>query len=441
MLLIGNGTVITRDQNQSCIPNGCVAIEGEHIVGLGDTKALLALFPQAEYIDVKSRLIMPGLINTHHHSYSTMARGISLPNYAPRNFLEILQGLWWKLDSKLSIHNCYYSALYTFMDCIKNGVTTVFDHHASYGAITDSLEAITRASTELGVRSCLCFEVSDRHGEESTLEAMKANVNYMNQLHPAQDQHKAMMGLHASFTLSDHTLAQVRELTPSHIGFHIHVAEDQLDVQDCMDRYHKPVLFRLFDHGLLGTQSITAHCNHINEEEMAILRDTQTNVVVNPESNMGNAVGCPQAMQMMNQYHIPIGLGTDGYTSDMFESWKVANLIYKHQLQNPNVGWTETADMLFVNNVRIANRFFSSTLGRLEEGAAADVIIVDYQGPTPLNAYNINAHLLFGANGSKVTDTIIAGKILMRNRELTDIDEAAIMHKVRESTSQLWKLI
>ncbi|MCL2215737.1 MAG: putative aminohydrolase SsnA [Defluviitaleaceae bacterium] len=441
MLLVYNGRLITRGEENRLIENGCVAIENGLIKDVGETTHLRKLYPDAEAIDAKGGLIMPGLINAHNHIYSAFARGMSINGYSPQNFLEILDGLWWNIDRHMNLEDTYWSAMATYLACIKNGCTTVFDHHASYGGIRESLFAIAKAAKELGVRTSLCYEVSDRDGEAKMKEAVAENVEFIR--HCASDDTdmlKGMMGLHASFTLSDDTLTLCREQTPENIGFHIHVAEGMADVYDSLKKYGKRVINRLYDHDLLGPQTVTGHCIHVNGIEMDIIKETSTMVVHNPQSNMGNAVGIPPCMEMMKR-GILLGLGTDGFTQDMFESEKVANVIHKHVLCDPNAAWGEVPQMLFTNNALIANRSFGTKLGTLEPGAAADIIVCDYDPPTPITAGNCDGHIVFGLCGRDVVTTIINGVVKMKDRELIGIDEAAIMAKCREQSAALAKRI
>lgn len=438
MFLVGNGRLVTRGENHRLIENGCVAIDGTVIAAVDTTEALKAKYPDAQFIDAKGGLIMPGLINAHNHIYSAMSRGISINGYNPQNFLEILDGMWWTIDRNLLLEDTKYSALATYIDCIKNGVTTVFDHHASFGEIPGSLFTIADAAKQMGVRTCLCYEVSDRDGEEKMRQAVKENADFIKACqNDDTDMKKAMMGMHASFTLSDKTLDLCRENTPADVGVHIHVAEGMTDVYDCLKKYHKRLVNRLFDHDLLGEKSICGHCIHINGLEMDILKDTNTMVVHNPESNMGNAVGCPPTMEMIHR-GILTGLGTDGYTNDMYESLKVANVLHKHNLCDPNAAWGEVPQMLFYGNAAIGARYFSKKLGTLEVGAAADVIVSDYDPLTPLTADNINGHTTFGLTGRSIVTTIINGKVCMKDRELVGIDEHEILAKAREHAKAMW---
>lgn len=441
MLLVGNGRLVTRGENHRLIEDGCVAVDGNTIAAVDTTAALKAKYPGARFIDAKGGLIMPGLINAHNHIYSAMSRGISIKGYDPHGFLDILDGMWWTIDRNLLLEDTRYSALATYVDCIKNGVTTVFDHHASFGEIPGSLFAIADAAEQMGVRTCLCYEVSDRDGQEKMKQAVKENADFIKACQKdSSDMKKAMMGMHASFTLSDDTLALCRENTPSGVGFHIHVAEGMDDVYDCLKKYNKRLINRLFDNDILGEKTICGHCIHVNGLEMDILKQTDTMVVHNPESNMGNAVGCPPTMEMVRR-GILTGLGTDGYTNDMYESMKVANVLHKHNLCDPNAAWGEVPQMLFHGNPAIGARYFSHKLGVLEEGAAADIIVSDYDPLTPLTADNINGHTTFGLTGRSIVTTIIDGKVRMQDRELVDIDEHEIMAKSREHAKAMWDRI
>jgi putative selenium metabolism protein SsnA len=440
MLLVGNGRLITRDEEKPFMEDGCVCIEGQRIAGIGGTSAMRQKYPQAEFVDAKGGIIMPGLINAHNHIYSAFARGLSIKGNNPTNFLEILDGTWWHIDRTLNLADTYHSAMVTYLDCIRNGVTTVFDHHASYGGIEGSLFRIADAARELGVRTCLCYEVSDRDGEAKMQAAVKENADFIQAaMKDDSDMQKAMMGMHASFTLSDASLELCRKNTPEGIGCHIHVAEGMDDVYITLKKYNKRIINRLFDMDLLGPHSIMGHCIHINPAEMDILKETDTMVVHNPESNMGNAVGCPPVLRLMEK-GILTGLGTDGYTNDMIESYKVGNILHKHSNCDPTVAWGEIPQMLFGNNAKIGGRYFKTPLGILKAGAAADVIVMEYNPFTPLDGSNCNSHILFGMNGRNVVTTIINGKVLMKDRVMT-ADEERITVQAREQAADMWRRI
>ena len=441
MLVVGNGRTITRNMDLPFVENGAVAIEGTKIVEVGTTKDLRDKYKDAEYIDAKGGIIMPAFINTHEHIYSAMARGLSINGYNPKGFLDILDGQWWTIDRKLTLEQTKYSAMDTMISCIRNGVTTVFDHHASFGQITDSLFTIADVAEELGVRACLCYEVSDRDGMDKAKEAVMENASFIRYAQKDDsDMIAGMMGMHAQFTISDETMELAAANKPDGVGYHIHVAEGIEDLHHCLKTYGKRIVDRLYDCGILGEKTLLGHCIYINPHEMELIKETDTMVVHNPESNMGNACGCPPTMELVHR-GILTGLGTDGYTHDMTESFKVANILHKHHLCDPNAAWSEVPTMLFENNAKIANRYFKAPLGVIKEGAAADIIVMDYIPPTYLGPENLNGHILFGMQGHDVVTTIANGKVLMKDREVLVADVEEAMAKTREEAAKLWKSI
>lgn len=441
-MIIGNGRVITRDEKNPYIENGAVVIRDNTIIAVGEYSVLKEKYKEEEFIDAKGKVIMPGIINTHMHIYSAFARGMAGKGPAPKNFTDILENLWWRLDKGLTLEDTKYSAYTTYLDCIKNGVTTVFDHHASPYSVEGSLFTIGDAAKELGVRTCLCYETSDRDGEEILKAGIKENINFIKKYNNVnEDMLKGMFGMHAAFTLSDKSLDRCREAMEGlDAGYHIHTSEGIDDLYDSLRNHGKRVVERLMDFDILSDKTIAVHCVHVNSREMEILKQTNTNVVHNPESNMGNAVGCSPVLEFIKR-GISVGLGTDGYTSDMMESMKVGNIIHKHNLCDPNVGFNEVSSMAFDNNRKISSKYFNKEVGVLKEGAYGDVIIVDYNPLTPLNENNINGHIIFGMSGRCVTDTIINGKVVMRNRLINTVDEEKIFSKSRELAQKLWERI
>ena len=439
MILVGNGSLVTRDPERPWLSRGAVAADDRGLIReVGPEAKLRKAYPEARYVDAQGGLIMPGFINLHHHAYSAFARGLAMKNYAPKGFLDILEGMWWRLDRALTLEATYHSAMVTFLDCVRSGVTTVFDHHAGFGAIRGSLGEISRAADQIGLRACLCYEVSDRDGEEKCTQAIEENVQFLKQAARRKDdmQH-GMMGMHAAFTLSDRTLERCVEALPPAAGCHIHVAEGLDDARHSLQTYGKSVVRRLRDKGVLGRRTIAAHSIHLNWEDIQLLRETGTMVVHNPQSNMGNAVGCANIPEYIRA-GLPVGLGTDGYTSDMLESCKAAAALAKHNSQDPAAGGSEIPAMLFGTNAALANRFFSTPLGVLKPGAAADIIVVDYTPFTPMDGSNIDGHLLFGTCGRDVTTTIVAGKVLMENREFRGLDSEKLLADARRQAKSLW---
>ena len=437
-LLIGNGILITRDPKQPWFEDGAVYIEGKHIKAVGRTSDLKCQHPDAQYLDAGGKLIMPGYINAHHHAYSAFARGMAIEGNHPKHFLEILEGTWWKLDNHLTLKATYDSGIATFLSCIQNGVTTVIDHHASYKATRGSLTELSKAAELTGIRACLSYEISDRNGREKMIEAVEETFEFIdNTLTRKDGMLKSMVGLHASFTLPDDVLALCKQKNTSGAGYHIHVAEGVYDQEFTQEHFGSSVVERLTHLGILSQNSIAGHCIHISETDMDLLKQSQTTVVHNPQSNMANAVGAPDVLTMMDK-GILVCLGTDGYTNDMLESAKNAMILQRHKHQNPDRGFLEASKMLFENNSILASKIFDETLGVLKPGAAADVIIVDYKPFTPLNQNNIDGHMIFGVSGQNTDTTIVNGKLLMQNKRIL-IDDEALFKACIATSKEVWR--
>ena len=439
MTLVTNGRLITRDPDAAgYYEHGAVAYEGTKIVAVGEEAALRTQYPDAEIIDAKGGVIMPAFINAHTHIYSALARGLSIKGNNPTNFYEVLDGTWWAIDRHLYMDGTKASADALYLDCIKQGVTTIFDHHASYGEIPGTLHTIAESAKEFGIRSCLCYEVSDRDGEEKCLQAIRENADWITECEQRKDPMlAAMFGGHALFTISDKTFDRMVEANNGRTGYHIHVSEGMNDVYDSLQNYGRRPVQRLQDHGILGPKTILGHCIHVNSAEIELIKNTDTMVVNNPESNMGNAVGiCP--VLPLYKAGILLGMGTDAYTNDMLESLKVALCSQRSNACLPNVAWGEVTDMLFKNNAKIGARYFPDPLGVLKPGAAADVIVMDYKPFTPFSDANIDGHMIFGMTGRQCQTTIANGKLLMKDRKLVGIDEEAVNARILEASKKLW---
>jgi putative selenium metabolism protein SsnA len=444
--LITNGTVVTRslsqNDNPAFIDGGAVAFDGRHIMAVGATDELVRQYPDADVIDAKGRLVMPGFINTHMHYYSTFARGINFNSKPAMSFGEVLEGLWWRLDKMLTLDDVFYSAVGPMIDAARMGVTTMIDHHASPFAVRGSLFGIAEAAELIGIRSNLCYEISDRDGARIAREGIEENIDFVKHCQAKQDDMLGgLVGMHAQMTISQETLeAVVNAAEAVGAGYHIHAAEGIEDVEDSQRKYGKRVIERLYDNRVLNDRSIAVHCVQVNEREIELLAKSGVAVVNNPESNMSNAVGCSPVLRML-EAGVLVGMGTDGYCVDMTESLRAVHAIQKHAAGIPSVGWPEPHQMLFENNATIMNRFISGEVGVLKPGAYADIIIVDYTAPTPITEATISSHLLFGVSGRQVDTTIINGRIIMKERELVGIDEEKLMYECREQAAKLWARI
>jgi putative selenium metabolism protein SsnA len=440
-MLITNATLVTwNPAGNEVLENHALYLEGDRIKALGPSADLERQYPAAEHLDARGQLVMPGNICAHTHFYGAFSRGMGIPGAPLKDFPDILERLWWKLDKALTAEDVRYSALVCLADAVKHGTTTLFDHHASPNAIEGSLDVMADAVEQAGVRACLCYEVTDRDGEARARAGIAENVRFIKALaQRPRPKLAATFGLHASLTLSDRTLAACRVVHDGDNGFHIHVAEHEADEYDSLQKSGRRVVDRLKEFGMLGPRSITAHCVHVDAREMEWLRDSGTWVTHQPRSNMNNAVGAAEVEAML-RLGVRVGLGNDGFSNAMWDEWKATYFVHKLVHRDPRrANGNMVMTMAVANNAALAREFFPAPLGVLAPDAFADVILVDYHAPTPLNAGNLPWHILFGFENSMITTTICGGQVLMKDRQLLTLDEAEITAKSRELAQQVWQ--
>ncbi len=445
-MLITNTTIVTWDDQRRILPDHALLIRDGVIAEMGPSEALEARYPEEPRLDARGQWAMPGHIVPHTHFYGAFARGMAIPGPAPAAFPEILQRLWWPLDQALDEDAVRLSAEIMLVDAIRNGATTLFDHHASPNALAGSLDVIAAAVRRAGVRAALSYEVTDRYGKESAKASIAENVRFAQAVKQESDYNTptqrlaATFGLHASLSLDDDTLDAAREACPDDVGFHIHVAEHEVDEEDSLARTGMRAVERLHRHGILGERTIVAHAVHINDHEMDLLAETRTWVTHQPRSNMNNAVGAARVEEMLRR-GIRVGLGTDGFPSAMWEEARFAYHLHKLAHRDPRrMDGNTVMQMLIENNRALANLYFpKARLGVLEPGAAADLILVEFYPHTPVTSDNLPWHLIFGAYERMITTTIVAGQVLMRDRQLLTLNEARIAAEARAKAPAVWE--
>ena len=438
-MLITNGRIITYGDNNQVLEDHAVRISGNQITELGPQVELLERYAEDKQLDAQGQYVMPGNICAHTHFYGAFARGMGIPGAAPKDFPEILDKLWWPLDKALDEETVRLSAQVMLIDAIKNGTTTLIDHHASSNAIAGSLDWVAEAVRESGLRAVLCYEVTDRDGPEKSRAGIAENLRFIRQ-QQGDDQVAATFGMHASLTLSDATLAACRTEADAGTGFHIHVAEHEADEFDSMARSGTRVVDRLHQHGILGPNTLVAHGVHIDSKETELLAETGTFVSHQPRSNMNNGVGAAPVESQLRS-GIPVCLGTDGFPHSMWEEARFAYMLQKAAHRDPRrMPGDQVFNMATKNNADLAGRFFPQhALGEISPGAQADLIFVDYHPHTPLSAGNLPWQIIFGFHESMVTMTMAAGQLLMKDRQLLTMDAARISARGREAAPALWQ--
>ena len=420
--LCGGTVVISLDPPEVAVAD--LMLAGDRVLAVG------AAPPRADRIDCSETLIVPGNVCAHHHLYSALARGMPLALAPPADFTQILQRVWWRLDRALDEDGIRASALTAGLEALLAGTTTVVDHHASPNAIDGSLDIIADALGQLGLRSVLCYEVTDRDGPGRAKAGLAENRRFLATSRPLT---RGMMGAHASFTLSDETLAAcVDGALQAGVGIHVHLAEDAADNRDSMARCGRPAATRLHQAGAITTGSLLAHCVHVTGPEIGLIEETGATVACNPRSNMNNSVGhSPFSLRDGR-----VALGTDGIGGNMFAESQSGFFRAREATLRTPPDWPLAR--LSAGAALAGRAFGEPALGTLRPGAPADAVILDYHPPAPLSAASLAGHWVFGLDARYVRDVYVAGQQVVAAGRSTRLDGAELAAKSAAEAARLW---
>jgi len=406
------------DFDSPCVERGDLRVRDGVIVERG--QELQA--GDEEVIDVGGDVVLPGLVNAHMHLYSALAVGMPVPVVS--SFEEALERIWWRLDSAMSLEDVRTSAQVGLMGALRAGCTTVIDHHASPNAISGSLDAIAEEAGDLGIRTCLAYELTDRNGPDGFQAGLVENADAISRYRGGFC--RALLGLHAGFTLSDASLQKAAEIEGP---VHIHVAESVGDVEAAQRHGDVGPVSRLERLGLLREDSLLAHGVHLSDEEVARAKAAGAWLIHNPDSNRNNRVGYAQPGRFGDRAL----LGTDGLGSDIFSAAKSAFFAAREHVHDVDLLG------LIVSNHRLASRLLGVQMGQLREGYVADFVRLRMSGSTPLRSDNVFGHLFFGFSAVHVEDVWVAGRARLRDRKITGVDARWIQGRARRSSQLLWE--
>lgn len=393
------------------------------VQSIADIPPLSELSPSDRILDCKGRPVLRALACGHHHIYSVLSRGMPPVPKTPTSFNEILEQVWWRLDKCLNQEMISASALACALYLVKNGVTFCIDHHASPFAIEGSLSLIAAAFERVGIGYLLCYESSNRDGEEIANQGLAEHERYFS------NGGKGHVGLHASFTVDESLLNASVELARKYdTGIHIHVAEAKSDQEHCLEKYGKTVVKRLKDAGALDLpKTILGHCVHISEEDKAILAASPCWIAQNVESNQNNNVGLAEYT-----YSNRVMFGTDGMHSDMIRSAQSAYFSgISVEGLSPPAAYT-----------RLRNVHKHAALHVPCGGAENNLIVLNYDTPSPMTQDNFLGHFFYGFDSRNVDSVISSGRVILENGRLLSANEEEILSFAREQAARLWgKLI
>jgi len=431
--------IFTNAEDNPILESGAILMDGGKIRDVGQIDIIKKANPEAMVIDLGKGLLTPGLVNIHHHLYSSLARGWNPGGESPGNFPQVLDRIWWKLDKAMQTEDIYYSAIVGLCESVLSGVTAVIDHHASYGTIAGSLDEIAEAFNLIGMKGSLCFELSDRAGKDGLKSGLKETINAFKKWPRISKDNRlqAMTGLHASMTLSDESLNRIKEATGEFdAGYHFHLAEDKSDQEDCQAKYNIRIVERFAKFGILGNKSLAIHGVHLNKDEIKLLHDTKTNLALCARSNQNNAVGFPQLWKYRG---VTVGIGTDGIGSDIISEAKSTLYIARHVKRQPDFGFGLTEKLLLENNPKIFRKITGHRVGKIASGYPADLVLWRYKSPTPISKDNIWGHYLYGLYNKYADSVWIDGKRILRQGEFIHFDYNELLDKARTAAKNLWE--
>jgi putative selenium metabolism protein SsnA len=428
-------TVLTNallaDIDPPRVEHGALRLEGGLIAARGAT---VTREPGDEVVDCGGAVVLPGMVNGHTHLYSALAAGMPPPPVAPRNFHEILRFVWWRLDRALDAESNEMSALVGALDALHCGTTTLVDHHASPNAIAGSLDRIEAGIAAVGLRGVLCYETTDRNGRDGREAGLAENRRYLMRCATRRDGwFAALAGAHAAFTCDDDTLRAVTQLAEQFgVGVHIHAAEDGCDDAICRERFGRSLVERLDDAGLFTRKTIIGHAIHLAPEGIERANAVSLTVAHNTRSNMNNAVGYAPIARLQ----CPVALGTDGIGGDMFAECAMA--WFKSRDGGAGRSPADIVAMLAAA-ARRASEALGVTLGHLDIGAAADIVVTDYRPATLLTTYNLADHFIFAMGARHVRHVLVGGQWRLRDRCVTTVDEHAIRRAAADCARGVWQ--
>ncbi|MCS5722355.1 amidohydrolase [Herbiconiux sp. CPCC 203407] len=423
-ILITHGMVLTLDDEGTYLEDGTVVIDGDRIVWIGPAAEAPSAAEGDDVIDATDKIVMPGLIDLHFHT----ALGKGYNDHLP--LWEYLDECWYPLIRALDFDSAYWAAMASYTESIKAGVTTVNDMYRK-------LDALAVAAEQIGIRVVLSNDIAL---DEYRLDTLQDNVEAFHRSHgSANGLIEVRFGIEWLPLASPELLRETRGLADElGIGIHIHLNESMSEVENSLERFGKRPTELAYEVGLLGPDVVAAHCVHLNDDEIRMMAETGTHISHNPSSNAKLGNGIARVPEMLAA-GINVGLGHDAVecnnSADMFEVMKYSSLMHRAQRQDSSL--MPAADVL-----RMATRNGAKALGhetgQLAVGAKADVILVETNSVefTPMlrdTPVHMTSHLVFAANGGMVDTTIVNGRVLMRGRELTTVDESEVVRKTNEA--------
>ena len=414
-----------------------VLIQANRVAAVGANADLLSQHPNAQRIDARDCVITPALVNAHHHMYGVLAHGIPL-EAAPAGFWPFLENFWWPRVEDQMTHELVQAATdWACLEMIRSGVTTFYDCLEAPNAIPGALEAEGRVVHRRGLRGVLSFEATQRAGADNGELGLRENADWIARCKETGGLVSGLMCFHTSFTCSADFIRQAFSLAHDlHARVHMHVSEGTYEPEYCLRQFGMRPLAYYDQMGVLGQHVLASQCVQIDAAEMDILAARGVHVSHQPLSNCEVGGGFSPVPEMLRR-GVNVALGTDGYVNNLFEVMRAAALVPKARLLDPGVMPAATVWSMATQNGARALGF--DDLGTLVPGNQADLLLMSGDLPTPLEEHNLPEQLLLYRNPSDLKAVMCAGRWLLRDGQVVDVDETAIRDRVSDAAARLWK--
>lgn len=419
-IVIENALVVLPEGAEDVIRETSLYIEGDRITGIGDKPAG---FSADKVIDGTDKLVIPGLINCHTHSYMSFMRNVA----DDLSFMDWLFGTIDPIEQQMTDEDTYWGANLAIIEMMKSGTTCFNDMQMN-------IHQTTRAVKESGMRAVICRGLVGSGNDE-------AGQSRLRQAYEERDAAKDCdrltfkLGPHAPYTCDDEFLKIVAaEAKKENMGIHTHLSESESEISQIQEKYGCTPIALAEKCGIFDVPAIVAHCVQVTDEDIAILKRKNVSVVTNPASNMKLGNGFAPIAKMLDA-GVNVCLGTDGAASNnclnMFHELSLLTLIHKGTGKTPQcVSAKEGFRIATINGAKALG--LEKEIGSIEVGKKADLAILDLNTPSLTPRNNLIAGLSYSANGSEVDTVIINGRITMENRQLLTMDEKLVYGKIQD---------
>lgn len=424
-ILIKNVNLIPMSEKREVIENTNIYIQDGKIVHIGEIKKELEV---TRVIDGKNKVVMPGLINSHTHLGMSLLRNFAddLPLH------DWLTKKIWPIEAKLTSKDIYWGSLLSMVEMIQGGTTAFCDMYFS-------MEEVGKGLEESGIRGVLTRGLIEEQGQ-SQIKLNETKELYKNWHGKGNGRIKVMVAPHAPYTCSPDFLLEALNLAKElDTGIHIHLSETKKEVEDSFNIHGKSPIRHVYDLGIFEVPTIAAHCVHVDDEDIEIMKEKNVSPVNNPSSNLKLASGFAPVEKMLKR-GIPVALGTDGFSSNnnlnMFEEINLAAIINKAvNMDAVSVPAKSALEMATINGAKALQ--WHNEIGSIEVGKRADMILIDMDKPHLYPQHNIISSLAYSVQASDVDTVIVDGKIIMEKREIKTLDVEKIKFMVEKHTKDL----